>query len=802
MRPATRLALVLAGSLALGLACSTVKRDREYSCNVDADCEADELCQSGECYRNTLAVPAQVGIDVSFESNEGDFRVELKGSDRLVERVVDEPPARFRVRLSNGPKPSDDDEPRDPGVRDRLELAVTERYELAGDLKIDRLAATLVLEQSSRLRREPLRSEGTYTPLGPDDADTALVLQWPRYDPKDSDEPLLLGIRPGATTVNNETVERGPIHRQLVRVEQGLASTQEFPNITTHQDCHRKLVGNVVVGDNAALPARVSVELLHTHSPPDDGKSVCDPTTDVQAVCEPSTIHPNELPPCTSATDCPEPYGCYPTGDSKRCGCNSDDECRTGQICELGSHRCALDLIGKPATLGAVPTEEGKSTFDAWVYTYCDDDLEVDREMSFVLRSSSVGLDDGDMTTPLPASPLPALSFDVTVDIPASTDNTIKLPGNLCFPEWDPPRELTLDITSKPREVFRDDMDRPWVCCTTECLGMMLTEPPPAPATCPVAGALTARTLYTPDPALALANNCLPLTRLDSAAEPGSQWVLGGKTTLGNCVGQGGNPAACTISLSPGDLFREYELRLEPPVGSLVRSTSYAAVVGQDNPSLPAPPIEYRVLLRGTVALEAIQDAAGAEDEPTVCANLTNCSAQAEILAERIRLPGDDATTVLGPYFYTTRTIEGSGEFVLPVNPGVYLVTALPAISTPGGPAKIAVLDLRLDSSLVDTSGEIPTATLKDPLLLVQNGQFVIFELAGFDFASVATPFDLGSWSGLRFGGRELDLNDPRTCYGDPGRGCSIRRLRAGNSGLALTQEEFVKFIARAAPAD
>lgn len=779
----------------LGAACSTVKPDRVVSCMKTEDCRTGEVCQNGECYPNTLPPPEQIGLDVAVETLEGAFRVELPGADKIVERVVEQSPARFRARLNNA---KDDAKKVLPGVRDRLRLSIVEQQTIVEEEKTKPLPASLILEQASRLRRDPVRGEGTYSPYDVDENEVLnaeVVVPWPRYDPADSADPLHLTIRPPFEEVDGNPIFRGTIHRQLMRKQEGEASIQVFA-VPTRYECHRKIIGEIVVGDGAELDSRVSVDFVHTHSEPDPGKSVCDPSTAVQAVCEPSTVYPNVLPSCTTATGCPAPYGCYPSGDSKRCGCASDAECLPGQICELESHRCAYDLAGLSATNGAVTTAEGKASIEAWIYSYCDEDLEADREMAFLLRATAVGLDDGDETTPLPAANLPPLTFQATANVFASMANTLQLPGRLCFPNWDPPHDLTVEITSKPREVFRDDMDRPWICCSTDCLGMMLSEPPPVPTSCPLTAGLTPRTLYTPDEAQKDKHGCLELAAIDDA-EAGSQWIVGTKVQLGACIDGGGSPAPCDIDLSAGDGSREYELRLEPAVGSLVRSTIYTAEVKPDSTALPAPELAYRVILRGGVALEV-----DPESEDSVCDSLTDCEVNAEVLAERIRVPGEDPATVVGPHFYTARTIEGSktGEFVLPVNPGVYLLTALPAISSPGGPAKISVVDLRIGSKLVKMTGEIPTATLADPLVLPEKGQFVIFELAGFDLASVATPFDLGSWTGLSFEGRELDLNDPTTCHGDPGRACSIRRLRAGNSGLALTQEQFVKFITRAAP--
>ena len=71
-------------------------------------------------------------------------------------------------------------------------------------------------------------------------------------------------------------------------------------------------------------------------------------------------------------------------------------------------------------------------------------------------------------------------------------------------------------------------------------------------------------------------------------------------------------------------------------------------------------------------------------------------------------------------------------------------------------------------------------------------------ELDNFDRSSVAVPLDMAGWKGQIAGYPDLDLNDANTCYGGSGRGCLIRRLRPGKSGLSPTQEQFVKYLTRA----
>ena len=170
-------------------------------------------------------------------------------------------------------------------------------------------------------------------------------------------------------------------------------------------------------------------------------------------------------------------------------------------------------------------------------------------------------------------------------------------------------------------------------------------------------------------------------------------------------------------------------------------------------------------------------------------------------MAERLRSPDVDPEAVLGPYFYTASTIPGSllCEFVLPVNPGVYLVTALPQTASPGGPARISVLDLRLESELVDSSGPMPIAELAAPIVL-EAGTLVTLELDNFDRSSVAVPLDLAAWQADRRSSRASTSTRRDTCYGAAGRGCEIRRLRPSKGGLSPTQEQYVKYLTRAPP--
>ena len=199
------------------------------------------------------------------------------------------------------------------------------------------------------------------------------------------------------------------------------------------------------------------------------------------------------------------------------------------------------------------------------------------------------------------------------------------------------------------------------------------------------------------------------------------------------------------------------------------------------------------MLLRGRVELDpSLVPAADDEKDPT-----SGCPVSVEVMAERLRMADEELADVLGPFFYTAQTIPGSAdcEFVLPVNPGVYLVTAVPQTGSPGGPARISVLDLREGSDLVDSAGPMPIAELAAPIVM-EPGTLVTIELDNFDRSSVVVPLDLAGWMPIA-GYPELDLNRPDTCHGAPSRGCEIRRLRPSKAGLSPTQEQYVKYLTR-----
>ncbi len=174
--------------------------------------------------------------------------------------------------------------------------------------------------------------------------------------------------------------------------------------------------------------------------------------------------------------------------------------------------------------------------------------------------------------------------------------------------------------------------------------------------------------------------------------------------------------------------------------------------------------LERRVLVRGFVQLS-----------PEVCdpSKDSDCDqVSALVMAERLWMPNADASNTPGPYFHTATTFTDpltgtEGAYALPLDPGVWLVTALPFAGSRGGPAGIEILDLR---NGMDRAKDFE----------LRLGVRVNFKLEGFDPRTEVMPLDLGSWTGHDHPGRSgnLDLNAPGECLStDSSQGCQIRRL-------------------------
>ncbi|MBK8263928.1 MAG: hypothetical protein IPK80_21660 [Nannocystis sp.] len=773
-------ALVLA--LAGGAACSTLAPEpKPVECESDDDCDTalGQVCaldQGKVCYQATLPPRALLGLDIRDNqtiASATTFRAELRGTDAGVERITTRTPSRYRVSVFNR-----GEDPLFPGVRDQIHLRLRERKyfesEEEGELLTEPLDANIVLTQASRIGQTPYTVGDNATlrfplldPMTSEPTDAPLVVAWPHYVAGDIDgaRPLLAELRAPSDAAD----PRGPVHR-LVRRDQVSEATAHDITLDVTDACFRRLAGAITVLAKVGEPpdntdiAGVGVSLRYAEPLP-----------------SPATIQPPPaLVQCNTDLNCPQPSRCI-AGDAPRtCGCVSDSSCPTGQICDTETHRCALDLRDLNASRQtAVDLTGGQGAFNLWVYTHCEGQIDKIREIALIAS-----------VDPPIESGLPRLSYRVfqnfSAAIPGGDITPIPLGGKICLPHWQVAKPIAVPLRGAP--VRLTGSGDAFNCCSTECL-----DDPPAtakPTECtPSATVAPSGTFTLPqaedpeDPSPWEGAGCLPLY------VAGQEEPLAARFTrqASSCTAD-----TCELRLSAGPFAAEgpttYDLRIEPPVGSVFRSQSATIEVHPDTLSTPEIVLMPRVLLRGRVELA---------DEICVPTEEQTCEVKAVVMAERLRIPAEEDQTVLGPYFYALAT-HSAGEFVLPVNPGVYLLTALPAIGAQGGPARLQVIDLREGSPHVDLRGGIPYADLQDPLLL-ERGELVTFELDGFSLNTQVIPLDLASWAALVFDGQPLDLNAGPTCYrasGDP-VGCQIRRLRPGSTTLRPSQEGFVKYVTR-----
>ncbi len=467
----------------LVLACSTLAPVPEpSSCSRDEDCDDEELCGNGVCYAAELPPRSDVGLDVRITLPTSEFRVELRAEDRSVVRI-DRTPIRYSVSMNNSTMV--------PGVRDMLQLRVRETFPIGGTPDTRDITASLDVSQASRLSRDALTlTNRRFEALEGSDNPT-LNIPWAFYHGADpmAELPLLVTLNPedGLDPVTMLMVRRAPVYRQMIRRRLDAAAIHEF-SLDTRRECHRLIRGNVLVGAGKAPASSVNIEFLHGRRPPSDAPT-CDPEpeTGIPALCSPQTLIPNAQPECEVVTGCEPPYGCYPSpsGDgSRQCGCTSDDECPIGQVCEVTSQRCALDLADRGATRPGIGPQDGATDYDAWVYTYCEGKLESDLELDYVVRA-----------TPRVTSN-EAVSYSLTyrTAIDFTYTNGMRPPAtadSVCLPDWAAPQTLAFEVNSPPQGLYTDSEGRPWTCCSTACLTAAANPNTPiAPPTPPSAGRL------------------------------------------------------------------------------------------------------------------------------------------------------------------------------------------------------------------------------------------------------------------------------------------------------------------------
>ena len=134
------------------------------SCVSDDECNAKipgQVCGGGICYDASLPPRAAIGLDVLGSGLDSSLRVELRGDDTSTLRI-DRTPIRYSVSLDDRKL---DNEKIVPGVRDQLQITLSETYNsgdkdrtiaLAGNLFIVGSIANIIVVDAAARRGIPI----------------------------------------------------------------------------------------------------------------------------------------------------------------------------------------------------------------------------------------------------------------------------------------------------------------------------------------------------------------------------------------------------------------------------------------------------------------------------------------------------------------------------------------------------------------------------------------------------------------------------------------------------------------------
>ena len=467
--------------------------------------------------------------------------------------------------------------------------------------------------------------------------------------------------------------------------------------------------------------------------------------------------------------------------------CSDDDACAEGQFCDVERERCVLALAGRSANDGVTTDEAG--AFEGQLYTYCDPENDnYTREFSL---------------TATPSAGQPTVNFrpqQVTYD---------PSPGiflnPLCVPDWGEPVTVQVPLQGVPRDLASTATGIEYRCCDVGCLPAAETDAqtgPPAPLS-----ACRGRTAAGATPTVRfevpfiineatygnwLAAQCAELD-IPTEDEEGP-YQAGSLRSVANCPADGDACVAEGLAVGTDEEPRTYSVRIESPTGSVLGSRDLDVPISPS--TLPVSPITLpqRVLVRGVVDVgESVCD-----DR----ADSTDCASRgALVIAERLAMPDETPTTVPGPYLHQVPTFFDlasgrSGAFVLPLDPGVWIMTALPAPGEDGGPAGFQILDLRSET-IGDTMESGPIR------FVLEEGILVTMDLASFDRTFVV-PIDTGSFFDNPMmhpdGSGFVDLNQAGECLtpaSEGAQGCKIRQLVPSGSNVSASQVGLVRFTAR-----
>lgn len=817
MMTASRASLLLCvlGGL---LSCSTgVSTSRQRECGPTRPCEPGFICSEAlTCVDARLDPPRLfLAFDVQERGLAGstpEFRVEVAGCDREVELESLESGGRRRQIPI-----------------DRTRVAQT--FLLSAQTEIEPgmdgpIASSFKLSQPSRFFRNPLITDVTrrYAPESGGASPAPVAIDWARHHPDDAalsstlgpggyvlwtlspdavapfaapasryemlvppswtSEPCVSDLQccaEGACTVRGACLSTWGFCRPLP-VSDSTPARFEFRSAYDGY-CDRGLSGKVTLLEDPTVPiggATVSIR----HADLEDSACMA------EEVQNPLTLAPLD------------PVGfSVPTDDQAPDHCLDDSECASGQLCSPALERCVLKLDGMAAgnasTARTDPDNEvtDGGTFTARVYTYCEDRRTQRNCRGYALT-----------VTPPSDSVLPAINFEVEGQHDAFNPDThpsAAIRNDLCIPDWGSPYTLPVLPTGDPVVLAGAGTARPYACCDVSCLPATAED---AASGAPIprnscsgrsaAGTPVIRFETTLQYTDALKDAWEDETRQCHAPAVGDDQIIGSLRRTADCPSDN---ALCSVRIATGtsDDPRLYTVRVEAPSGSLLGSVALTFdatdLASQEEPPQFSIPLPRRALVRGVVRLSSDLCAGDAD-------NLDCDVENALVLAERLRRAGETEANTPGPYFHQVQThfdpdTQTPGAFVLPLDPGTYIITALPGPRSEGGPARLQLFEIREDTDL----GE----------LILEPGLAVTVYASAFDRDAQITPFDTGSWIATRLthperAGGLVDLNAPGECLVDTSAdslraGCSIRRLLAVAS-QSLTQVQEIQFTARNSP--
>lgn len=783
--------LASVATLAALAGCSSLApKPPEVECITNEDCDEEGgfVCDLGVCRDGGDKPPlAIIGFDLQeVAGGQAQFRAEIAGCDREV--------------LSEG---------------NAIQILFLPRAELAGLLRLGvsssapidpddpTLPSTFTLTQESRFARDRLRRQVPFTPEE-ELVEKLVEVAWPRYWP-DNALPSSLGTG-GYLVWQTQPLPVEESTPQALRYQQlspPVVLTGEFQRAcesdldccTTQESCDPEDVRNACVVSLGECRATFNDRVTYTYTYED----ACDRPLRGQVVTVDDQLNIlGPLPGVSITLRHADAERGLPLAlprldeisiDMRERECGSTADCADGLICNPETEQCELPLAGLPAWTGTVtadPEPGLDGQFDARVYTYCEG-LPAGEPLQ---RSF-------DVTVTPPESALPSIILHTDVDFAplqaGGQKPTASFDGNLCVPAFGPAQDITLALSGEPRTLLTG-----YTCCDIDCLPRTEDDAndPPEPRTQCAGASSGATATYRVESPLVFEPEAIEAWNAEDspcisvqADETGTVGVLRRSGACGTLDDTGTSTPQCDLSLpSNRDSPREYELRIETPTGSVLGSVDTTLEVNAGVvTTVTAVGLPDRVVVRGRVIVDDCEPV----DEPD-----GDCgSPGAQILAERLRMAGESEANTPGPYFHQVSTFldptqdadARAGAYRLPLDPGVWVVTALPDSGTDGGPASLVVLDLR--------------TTDPDPLDFdLETGILVTVDVSSFDRRSQMIPLDTGSYADLLNpdDGTALDLGLAGECLSSEGptEGCRIRRL-VGGSSLPPSQIGQVRFTAR-----